>query len=87
MATIHSNLLDSMFARGTQLGGLFILAMALGGPKVRHDFYQMTSDLIHVSTREEFAEWVVRSEYRMIDLVKIDWKPITVFPEEAKRFK
>ncbi len=87
MRFIHSELLNSMFARGTQLGGIFVLAMALGGPKVRHDFYQMTSDLLKVSTRMEFAEWTIRSQYRMIELVKIDWKPVSVFPKEAKRFR
>ena len=63
------------------------MAMFLGGPKVRQEFYQMTTDLTHVSSRLEFVEWVARSQYRMIDLVKIDWKPISVFPEEAKNFK
>lgn len=87
MRFIHSEFLNSVFARGTQLGGIFALAMALGGPKVRQEFYQMTSDLAEVSTRVEFAEWTIRSQYRMIELVKIDWKPVSVFPEEAKRFR
>jgi hypothetical protein len=76
-----------MFARGTQLGGIFALAMALGGPKVRQEFYQMTSDLTKVSTKMEFAEWTIKSQYRMIELVKIDWKPVSVFPKEAYRFR
>ncbi len=87
MRFIHSELLNSVFARGTQLGGIFALAMALGGPKVRQEFYQMTSDLTKVSSRREFAEWTIRSQYRMIELVKIDWKPVSVFPKEAKRFR
>lgn len=87
MKFLHSELLNSMFARGTQLGGIFVLAMALGGPKVRQEFYQMTSDLLRVSTRMEFAEWTIRSQYRMIELVKIDWKTVSVFPKEAKRFR
>ncbi len=87
MKILHSGLLSAMFARGTQLGGLYILAMAVGGPKVRQDFSQMTLELTRVSSRVEFAEWVVRSQYRMIDLVKVDWQPISVFPKEAERFK
>ena len=83
----HSNFINSMFARGTQLSGIFILAMALGGPKVRQEFFQMTSDLMKVSTRMEFAEWTIRSQYRMIELIKIDWKPVSVFPKETKRFQ
>ena len=83
----HSNFINSMFARGTQLGGIFILAMALGGPKVRQNFFEMTSDLAKVSSRLEFAEWMIRSQYRMIELIRIDWKPVSVFPKEAKRFQ
>lgn len=87
MKFLHSESLNSMFAKGTQLGGIFVLAMALGGPKARQEFYQMTSDLTKVSNRMEFAEWTIRSQYRMIELVKIDWKPVSVFPKEAKRFQ
>lgn len=87
MRFVHSNFLHSVFARGTQLGGIFALAMALGGPKVRQEFFEMTSDLTKVSSRMEFAEWTIRSQYRMIELIKIDWKPVSVFPKEAKRFQ
>ena len=87
MKIFSMDLINRMFSRASQFSGIFALGMFLGGPKVRHEFYQMTSDLTHVSSRPEFAEWLIRSQYRMIDLVKIDWKPISVFPEEAKRFK
>ena len=87
MNFVHSNLIGRMFSRGSQFGGIFLLAMCLGGPGVRHEFYQMTADLTHVSSKIEFADWVIRSQYRMIELVQIDWKPISVFPEEAKRIK
>lgn len=87
MRFIHSEILNSMFAKGTQLGGIFMLAMALGGPKVRQEFFEMTSDLTKVSSRVEFAEWTIRSQYRMIELIKINWKPVSVFPKEAKRFQ
>lgn len=83
----HSILRSLMFNRGSQLGGLFILAMALGGPQVRKDFYQMSAELTRVESRRDFAEWLVKSHYRMIDLIKIDWKPISVFPKEARQFK
>ncbi len=87
MQTFSIKLKTGMFYRSAQLGGIFALAMLLGGPKVRQEFFQMTSDLAHVSSRFEFAEWMVRSQYRIIDLTKIDWTPIRVFHEEAKRFK
>lgn len=87
MRFLHSDLINTMFAKGTQLGGIFALAMALGGPKVRQEFFEMTSDLTKVSSRLEFAEWTIRSQYRMIELIKIDWKPVSVFSKEAKRFR
>lgn len=66
---------------------VFILAMLLGGSRVRQEFYEMTSELIQVDSKEEFAEWLVHSHYRISKLTEINWKPITVFPKEAKRFK
>ncbi len=87
MKTLNSSILNSILNISSQFTGIFLLAMALGGPKVRHEFYEMTSDLTKVSSRLEFAEWTIRSQYRMIELVKIDWKPVSVFPKEAKRFQ
>lgn len=87
MKLLPSSFIQSIFYRSSQLGGIFLLAMLLGGPNVRHEFYEMTSDLTKVSSRSEFAEWMIRSQYRIIDLTRIDWQPIRVFPEEAKRYK
>ncbi len=82
-----SGLMDQIFTKGSQLGGLFFLAMFLGGPKVRQDFQEMTLGLAQVSSRVEFRQWLIRSHYRMVDQTKVNWKPISMFPEEAKRFK
>ena len=87
MKTLSNTVTNKLLSISSQFTGIFILAMALGGQKVRHEFFEMTSDLTKVSTRMEFAEWTIRSQYRMIELVKIDWKPVSVFPKEAKRFR
>jgi hypothetical protein len=62
-------------------------AMFVGGPRVRADFYEMTSELLHVSSHAEFQQWVIHSQIKLINVTKVDWKPIVMFPEEAKRFK
>lgn len=87
MKFLANSLIQSIFFRGSQLGGIFLLAMLLGGPNVRREFYAMTSDLTKVSSRSDFAEWMVRSQFRLIDLTKVDWRPISVFPHEAQKFK
>ncbi len=87
MKTLNNTVTTKLLSISSQFAGIFILAMALGGPKVRQEFFEMTSDLAKVSSRLEFAEWTIRSQYRMIELIKIDWKPVSVFPKEAKRFQ
>ncbi len=87
MKTLNNTVITKILSISSQFTGIFILAMALGGQRVRHEFFEMTSDLIQVSSRLEFAEWTIRSQYRMIELVKIDWKPVSVFPKEAKRLQ
>ncbi len=87
MKTFSNPLLNKLLSISSQFTGVFILAMALGGSKVKQEFFEMTSDLAKVSSRLEFAEWTIRSQYRMIELIKIDWKPVSVFPKEAKRFQ
>jgi hypothetical protein len=63
------------------------LAMFLGGPKVCSDIYEMTSELLRVSSRADFHEWVIHAQIKLVNATKIDWKPIVMFPEETKRFK
>ena len=87
MNTFFNRLVASLILRSSQFAGIFTLAMFLGGQNVRQEFYRMSTDLMHVSSREEFAEWMVRSQFRIIDLTKVDWKPISVFPKEASLFK
>ena len=62
-------------------------AMFVGGPRVRADFYEMTSELLHVSSHAEFQQWVIHSQIKLINVTKVDWKPIVMFPEEAKRLR
>jgi hypothetical protein len=62
-------------------------AMFVGGPRVRGDFYEMTSELLHVSSHAEFQQWVIHSQIKLINVTKVDWKPIVMFPEEAKRLR
>ena len=62
-------------------------AMFVGGPRVRADFYEMTSELLHVSSHAEFQEWVIHSQIKLINVTKVDWKPIVMFPEESKRLR
>ncbi len=87
MKPFSQRLMYGIFLRGGQIGGIFILAMIVGGPRVRHEFFEMTSELARVSSRVEFAKWTVRSQFRLINATKVDWKPISVFPEEAKKLK
>ena len=62
-------------------------AMFVGGPRVRADFYEMKSELLHVSSHAEFQQWVIHSQIKLINVTKVDWKPIVMFPEEAKRLR
>ena len=62
-------------------------AMFVGGQRVRADFYEMTSELLHVSSHAEFQQWVIHSQIKLINVTKVDWKPIVMFPEEAKRLR
>ena len=87
MNTLNNTVTNKLLSISSQFTGIFILAMSFGGQRVRHEFFEMTSDLTKVSSRLEFAEWTIRSQYRMVELVKIDWKPVSVFPKEAKRLR
>ena len=87
MKPFSQRLIYGFLLRSGQIGGIFILAMILGGSRVRQEFFEMTSELARVSSRVEFAEWTVRSQFRLINATKVDWKPVSVFPEEAKKFK
>lgn len=87
MKIFPQSLLPILVLRSAQFVGIFALAMFLAGPKARGEFFEMTADLTKVSSRVEFAEWMVRSQFRVIELTKIEWKPVSVFPKEAEKFK
>lgn len=80
-------ILTRMSNQTMKLTGIFTLAMLLGGEPIRKDFYEMTSELIQVHSRDDFAQWLTRSHYRMFKLTQINWRPISMFPEERKSFK
>jgi hypothetical protein len=45
-------------------------AMFVGGPRVRADFYEMTSELLHVSSHAEFQQWVIHSQIKLIRRIR-----------------
>lgn len=87
MNTINGSIFRKLFSNSPQLASFTLLAMFLGGPKVRKDLSEMTTELSKVSSRIEFRKWLVRSHHRTINQTTMNWKPISMFPEEAKRFK
>lgn len=82
-----SALANKTFAHTGRLSGIFILAMFLGGAETRQNLYEMTTELTQVSNGIEFRQWMIKSQLRLIHASEIKWKPLSVFPSEAMRFK
>ena len=45
-------------------------AMFVGGPRVRAEFYEMKSELLHVSSHAEFQQWVIHSQIKLIKRIR-----------------
>lgn len=85
MNYVSRNALIQMFYRSSQLSGIFFLAMLLGGPKVQKQFSVMAIELTRVNSTLSFAEWLIRSQCRLIQLTNVAWKPISVFSRKDER--
>ena len=72
---------------GKKIGYGLLLAYLFGGPAIFKKFVGYIGDVAAVRSSRDLRQLNAKIHEEMVEASHIDWKPISLFPEEAQRLK
>ncbi len=72
---------------GKNIGYGLLLAYMFGGPAIFKKFVGYIGDVAAARSSRDLRQLNSKIHADMVEASHIDWNPISIFPEEAKRFK
>ena len=72
---------------GKNIGYGLLIAYLFGGPAIFKKFVGYIGDIATARSSRDLRQLNAKIHDDMVEASHIDWKPISLFPEEAKRFR
>ncbi len=72
---------------GKNIGYGLLIAYLFGGPVIFKKFVGYLGDVAAARSSQDLRRLNSKVHADMVEASHIDWKPISLFPEESRRFK